>query len=33
MNSDEFRDKLLGAASAAEVIALINDEETQKLDM
>jgi fructose PTS system EIIBC or EIIC component len=33
MNSDEFRDKLLGASSPTEVIALINDEETQKLDM
>ena len=33
MNSDEFRERLLSAASANEVIELINAEETQKLDM
>ncbi len=33
MNSDEFRERLLGAASAGEIIDMISQEESQKLDM
>jgi fructose-specific phosphotransferase system IIA component len=33
MNSDEFRQKLMDAGSADELIELINEEETQKLDV
>jgi fructose-specific phosphotransferase system IIA component len=33
MNSDDFRERLLNAASSAEALAIIGEEETQKLDM
>jgi fructose PTS system EIIBC or EIIC component len=33
MNNDEFRDRLLHAASSAEVLSLIDEEEMQKLDI
>lgn len=33
MNSDDFRERLLKASSANEVIEMISEEESQKLDM
>ncbi len=33
MNSDDFRERLLNAASPAEALAIIGEEEMQKLDM
>jgi fructose-specific phosphotransferase system IIA component len=33
MNSDEFRERLLGASSAAEALEIIGEEESQKLDL